>query len=74
MSCWSVKTLIPRLSSIGAGCSLPGAGAVELSDFWKIWSVPRVGSLARMTTLMLTFSPFLTSGGIETFSTRTSRS
>ena len=35
---------------------------------------PRVGSLARITTLMLTVSPFLTSGGIDTFSTSTSRS
>ena len=37
-------------------------------------NVPVVGSLAWITTLMLTVSPFLTSGGIMTFSTNTSRS
>ncbi len=75
MSCLSVKTFTPRRRSIGTGFSLPGAGTLWLSEsFWKTCNVPFVGSEARTTTLMLTVSPFLTSGGSETFSTSTSLS
>ena len=72
--CLSVKTFTPRWSSTGVGFSFPSATPVWPSAFWKIWSVPRVGSLARTTTLMLTVSPFFTSGGMATFSTSTSLS
>jgi hypothetical protein len=58
----------PALQLDGTGCSFAG-GAAVLVALLVDQSDPRVGSLARTTTLMLTVSPFLTSGGSAIFST-----